>query len=92
MYARRGSDVGCPREASLQEILEPDLGGWPVVPRKGVVHRVANEAIAHDRVAAQDSVAHSTESFHGALRSKISCVSIQLDSVCQKRFKGVMEH
>jgi hypothetical protein len=91
MYTRRGSDVGCPGEASLQEILEPDLCGWPIVPRKGV-HGVANEAITHDRVATQDSVADSTESFHGALRSKISCVSIQFDSVCQKRFKSVIEH
>jgi len=48
------------RRPSLQEILEPDLCGRPVVHGKGVVHRVANEAISHHGVAAQDSVADST--------------------------------
>jgi hypothetical protein len=71
-----------PREGSLQETSEPDLCGGPVVHRKGVIHSVANEAITHHCVAAQDSVADGTESFHGTLRSNISCVSIQLDSVC----------
>src|SRR5882757_921889 len=84
--------AGCPGEESLQESLEADLCGRPVVHRKGVIYGVANEAITHHCVAAKDSVADSTESFHSTLRSNISCVSIQLDSVGQKRFKSVMEH
>src|ERR1700722_699401 len=75
----------------FQEIQKADLYSGPVVYREGVVHRVANEAITHDRVRTQDAVTYSTESFHGTLRSKISCVGIQFDPVRQKRFEGVIE-
>ena len=81
----------CPREGSLQKALEPDLCGRPIVNRKGVIYSVANETVTHHCVAAQDSVADSTESFHGTLRSKISCVSIQFNPVRQKCFEGVIE-
>ena len=78
-------------QRSFQEIPKAVFCGGPVADREGVVHRVADEAIAHDGVRAQDAVAHGAESFHGTLRAKISCVGIQFDSVGQKRFKGVIE-
>jgi hypothetical protein len=78
-------------QRGFQEIPKAVFCGGPVADREGVVHRVADEAIAHDGVRAQDAVAHGAESFHGTLRAKISCVGIQFDSVGQKRFEGVME-
>jgi hypothetical protein len=42
-----------------QEILKPALCGWPVVDCKGITHSVANEAITHNHVTAQHSIAHT---------------------------------
>ena len=78
-------------QRGFQEIQKADLCGGPVADREGVVHRVADEAIAHDGVRTKDAVAYGSEPLHGTLRAKISCVGIQFDPVGQKRFEGVIE-